>query len=84
MSGRANRLFHWFNRMNATFTTVTSTIAPAGVPYLRDTEASGLGRRRSLAMAKTPRDPATAAPTPTARMSRNTTISSTLSIVSDP
>ncbi len=51
---------------------ISRTIAPTGVPYFRDTAASGAGSRRSRAIANTPRVEATAAPTPTASMSRRT------------
>ena len=73
--GRANRSSqNSFRAMNPAMTMIISTIAPFGVPYLFDTEARPRGRRRSRAMANTPRVEAVAAPTPTARMSRNTTI----------
>ncbi len=65
-------------------TTSNSTIAPVGVPYRSDTPASGAGRRRSRAIANVPRVEATAAPTYTASMSRNTTTSRTFSHRSEP
>ena len=40
-----------------------NTIAPTGVPYRFETEASVAGSRRSRAIANTPRVDATAAPT---------------------
>ena len=45
------------------WTTISSTIAPTGVPWRFDTDAITAGSRRSRAIAKTPRVDATAAPT---------------------
>ena len=70
--------------MKPAMTTIISTIAPLGVPYFAETDASPPGRRRSRAIANTPRVDAVAAPTQTARMSSRTTTIKIFRIASDP
>jgi hypothetical protein len=70
--------------MRIAWIAISRTIAPTGVSYLRDTDASAAGRRRSRAIANTPRVEATAAPTYTASMSRNTTTKRAFSQKSEP
>src|SRR5437764_3376903 len=62
----------------------TAAIAPTGVPFEDETRARADGTLRSRASAKIPRVEATAAPRPTAAMSRSTTSSINRTMKLDP